>query len=246
MRYVDNEKRENEILDILVDSYIKESKPISSSYLCQNRHLPYSSATVRNILESLEKKGFIFHIHISSGRVPTKKGFKHYVESLNKEEIIKREANYDFSEFEKIDSLSGLFNLAIEKLANISGYASIMGIRGREEGIFFTGLRFILEQPEFEDIEKMRAFFYALEVKINEVQQLLLNNIDEELKILIGDEIGFEEFSGCSLLVSGIKENNFNIALGVLGPMRMNYIRALVSLYSIKCILEDVLEKRFL
>jgi len=98
-------------------------------------------------------------------------------------------------------------------------------------------------RSEFEDIEKLKNLFYALEVKINELQELLFRCIDEELKILIGDEIGFDEISECSLLVSGFKERDFSLALALLGPMRMNYIKAAASLYSIKYKLEDRIKK---
>ncbi|UCC95728.1 MAG: heat-inducible transcription repressor HrcA, partial [Candidatus Omnitrophota bacterium] len=82
VRLANSREREEELLDLLVESYIQESRPISSTYLCDKYHLPYSSATVRNILENLEKRGYLSHVHTSSGRVPTKGGFKHYVSGL--------------------------------------------------------------------------------------------------------------------------------------------------------------------
>jgi len=242
MRYVDTKKREDEMLDLLVESYIKESKPISSSYLCSHCRLPYSSATIRNVMESLERQGFLSHVYTSSGRVPTKNGFKHYVDSLNPEELAKNCALVPI-EFDAESDIENVFDKALDVLSNISGYTSLIGIWGLEERFFFRGTRFILNQPEFEDIEKLKNLFYALEVRIDELQELLFSRIDEELSILIGDDIGFEEISECSLLVSGIKDKNLALALALLGPMRMDYHKAVSSLYTIKHSLETVVKQ---
>ncbi|MFH1768423.1 MAG: hypothetical protein ABH858_04610 [Candidatus Omnitrophota bacterium] len=245
MRCLDVRKREDEILDLLVDSYIKKSHPISSSSLCQEYNLPYSSATIRNVLESLEKKGFLSHPHTSSGRVPTKDGFKHYVESLSKdkESLLKETLIEDLFDIDSIGDFQDILDRVLTGLSNISGYISLIGIWGEREGFFFKGARYILDQPEFEDIIKLRNLFYALEVKIDELQDLLFQCIDEELKIFIGDDIGFEEISDCSLLMSGFKEKDFSLTLALLGPMRMNYTKACESLYSIKCGLENTVKR---
>ena len=242
MRYVDAKKREDQLLDLLVESYIKESRPISSSYLCNHYKLPYSSATVRNVMESLEKQGFLSHVWTSSGRVPTKIGFKHYVGNLHTEDIARESAGISV-EFNAEDAVENILNKVLDVLSNVSGYTSLVGIWGLEEHFFFRGARFILDQPEFEDIEKLRNLFYVLEVKIDELQDLLFSCIGKELNIFIGDDIGFEEISECSLLVSGLKDNDLELALALLGPMRMDYHRAVSSLYAIKHSLKRVVKQ---
>jgi len=243
MRYVDAQKREDEILDILVDSYIKEYHPISSFYLCESCHLPYSSATVRNVMESLEKKSFLSHVHTSSGRVPTSLGFRHYVEHLNCKDSFSEDEAKELKEVDALNDIGEILDRSVDILSNISGYTSLMGIWGLQDKFYFRGIRFILQQPEFEDIEKVRQIFYALEVKIEQIQDLLFYYIDGGLSILIGDEIGFDEISECSLLVSGIQEKGFALALAILGPMRMNYVKAANSLYAIKHKLESTIKR---
>jgi transcriptional regulator of heat shock response len=251
MRQIDTKKRENQILDLVVASHIKESKPISSSYLCQKHHLSYSAATVRNIMESLEKKGLLSHVHTSSGRVPTQEGFKRYVEHLREEEILGPNLPSLVGEMEvRLDveencDLGSLFNRTLDLLAEMSGYTSLVAISGYEERFFFRGTRFILNQPEFESISRLRSLFYALEVRINELQELLFNYLlDEEINILIGDDIGFEEISDCSLVISGVHRQDLAASLALLGPMRMDYVRAASTLYSIKKKLEQILRRR--
>ncbi|MDD4954524.1 MAG: hypothetical protein PHP17_00580 [Candidatus Omnitrophica bacterium] len=240
-KVVDTKERELEILNLVVEAYIKETKPISSTHLCQKYKLPYSSATIRNVMETLEKKGFLSHIHTSSGRVPTTKGFKQYVECLKKEEIVK---NYpvELESYNTIQDNGQIITNALDALAIKSGYASFLAISGKDHKLFFRGARFILEQPEFEDMRRLKNVFYALEVKLNQIEELLLNYFDEQVKILVGDEIGFDEISDCSLVVSGSGKAKVSYALALLGPMRMDYVRAVSCLQSIKCQLESVIE----
>jgi transcriptional regulator of heat shock response len=241
VKHVDAKEREFDILDLIIKSYIQESKPISSHHLCECYGLSYSSATIRNIMESLEKKGFLSHIHTSSGRVPTKNGFKYYVSHINEESFTQEypvtlnvEAPADINE---------LIERSLDTLAQASGYTSLLALSGREEKLLFRGARFMLEQPEFEDINRLKNLFYALEVKINQLYNLLFAYLDEKMKIFIGDDIGFAEIADCSLLISGAREKEMSFSLGLLGPIRMDYIKASSCLYSIRTKLKGILEQ---
>ena len=78
------EQREREILEYVIRNFIITANPIASKKLVEKHHLNISSATVRNVMNSLEKKGYLDHQHTSSGRIPTEKGYRLYVNSLMK------------------------------------------------------------------------------------------------------------------------------------------------------------------
>lgn len=243
MRYVDTKKREEEILNFVVDSYIEESKPISSSYLCRKYPIKYSPATVRGVLESLEKQGYLSHIYTSSGRVPTKKAFKHYVANIKSKQLWKKnKSKQGFFLIESISDINEVINKTLDTLSLMTGYTSLVGLWGKQEGFYYRGVRFIFQHPEFEDIDTIRNLFCALEIKIEKLQQILFDWVDNELTILIGDEIGFREISECSLLIAGLHKESISLALGLLGPIRMHYLSAISSLYSVKINLEENLK----
>ena len=126
-----------EILRLVVESYIDQTKPISSSYLCKRYNLPYSSATVRNCLESLEKLGYLSHLHTSSGRVPTKAGFRRYVELLNEQKVLDEYAVDTSGYHPPHEDVDALANYSLDVLAQISGYTSMMVVSSpRQEKIF--------------------------------------------------------------------------------------------------------------
>lgn len=83
-------EREKNILRSIVYSYILNASPIGSRFLSKSlsEELTLSPATIRNVMSDLQEKELIKHAHISSGRIPTDKGYRLYVDSLMKEETL--------------------------------------------------------------------------------------------------------------------------------------------------------------
>lgn len=86
--------RQKEYFKEVVELYIEQGQPISSSLLIEKKNIKISSATIRNEMNNLEKEGYLQKAHISSGRVPTVAGYKYYAENIAKsnqnEEMEKR------------------------------------------------------------------------------------------------------------------------------------------------------------
>jgi heat-inducible transcriptional repressor len=73
--------RETTVLISVVEEYIASSTPVSSGYLKKHCCMNISPATIRNVMVSLEQKGFIAQLHTSGGRIPTDVGYRFYVNS---------------------------------------------------------------------------------------------------------------------------------------------------------------------
>ena len=87
------------ILQSIVENFIMTNQPVGSKQIAQN--IDFSSATIRNDMSKLEKEGLIKKTHISSGRVPSEKGYRYYVD------YIKKDYELSNSENEKLKQLSG-------------------------------------------------------------------------------------------------------------------------------------------
>ena len=72
--------RQNKVLKLIVEKYIKEAKPVGSKLV--SKTLNCSSATVRNEMAALEDAGLLEKPHTSSGRVPSELGYRYYVDYL--------------------------------------------------------------------------------------------------------------------------------------------------------------------
>lgn len=92
-------KREEELLKLIVEDYIKNARPVGSKALCNE--MKCSSATIRAEMNYLEELGLLEKTHISSGRVPSEKGYRYYVDNimepkeLNGEDMLKLQTIVD-------------------------------------------------------------------------------------------------------------------------------------------------------
>lgn len=74
--------RKLKILYAIIDSYISTSEPIGSRTISKQYDMGVSSATVRNEMSDLEELGFLNKAYSSSGRIPSDKAYRHYVDYL--------------------------------------------------------------------------------------------------------------------------------------------------------------------
>lgn len=74
--------RQETILKIIINEYIASAQPVPSEILAKKYHLGVSPATIRNEMAHLESEGYIFKPHTSAGSVPSAKGYRYYVQSL--------------------------------------------------------------------------------------------------------------------------------------------------------------------
>ena len=91
--------RQKELLKLIVEDYIKNARPVGSKALCDL--MKCSSATIRSEMNYLEEIGLLEKTHISSGRVPSEKGYRYYVDNimepkeLNGEDMLKLQTIVD-------------------------------------------------------------------------------------------------------------------------------------------------------
>lgn len=82
------------ILQVIVDDFIASAQPVGSRQISKKEEITFSPATIRNEMADLEELGFIEKTHTSSGRVPSEKGYRFYVDHLLKPQIITSEDIY--------------------------------------------------------------------------------------------------------------------------------------------------------
>ena len=79
---MDLDKRAQTLLKTLISHHIDDGQPVGSKTLAITSSLDLSPASIRNIMKDLEDAGFITSPHTSSGRIPTQKGYRFFVDSL--------------------------------------------------------------------------------------------------------------------------------------------------------------------
>ena len=90
-------ERQTELLKLIVEDYIKTARPIGSKQVCEQ--LSCSSATIRNEMSNLENLNLLEKTHTSSGRIPSEKGYRYYVDNI----MVPKELNgEDFMKLQQI------------------------------------------------------------------------------------------------------------------------------------------------
>lgn len=315
--------REKLVLEAVVNRFITTANPVASGQVAKFGYFNFSPATIRNIMASLEEKGYIYQPHTSAGRVPTSAGYRLYVDHLMKRgrlttaerDIIRRVVSQNPGDFENLlkeatrilarlsrqlgvlvspHLQEGIFHrLDITRLSSDrillilsikSGLVKTITIelrsgisdrelqfveqvlnerlhglklhqiredlgqivrdlrRGRNDildlmirnasrlfdftddsDVYVTGTQHILRQPEFSDRYRVSRVVEVLEDK-NVIVHLLDDSTSQRgISVRIGDEIGEQKMSHCSLIAARYRIGEVAGSLGIIGPMRMNY-----------------------
>ncbi|MEO2074516.1 MAG: heat-inducible transcriptional repressor HrcA [Bacillus sp. (in: firmicutes)] len=116
------------ILQVIVDDFIRSAQPVGSRSLSKKEEISFSSATIRNEMADLEELGYIEKTHTSSGRVPSEKGYRYYVDHLLSPQVLN---SHDISIVqsifaEKIYEFEKIIQRSAKILSELTNYTSIV------------------------------------------------------------------------------------------------------------------------
>lgn len=117
--------RKTKILERIIQNYFESGEPVGSRTISKDEALNVSSATIRNEMSDLEEMGYIVQPHTSSGRIPTDKGYRFYVNRLMEKQ------NSEITEFkelmiERVDRTELLLQQLARILAANTNYATMV------------------------------------------------------------------------------------------------------------------------
>ena len=123
--FLDDRKRL--ILQAIIDDYINTAEPIGSRTIARKHELGLSSATIRNEMADLEEMGYLAQPHTSSGRVPSDKGYRMYVDQLMtvKELSLDEVETIRMAMETRINELSQLIRQASVVMSRFTRYTSM-------------------------------------------------------------------------------------------------------------------------
>ncbi len=198
------EDRVFRVLWAVVDSYISNPDPVGSRYITRKYGFNLSPATIRNIMADLEEMGYLMQPHTSAGRVPTDKGYRFYVDSM---ESLKSEWAEDSllkdlrRRLENIkDDINELLNETTRTISEVTHYLGIAVPPKPDRSIFkkinlykYRGNRIAAVLITEEGIIKNRIIELAPDISDRDLKRLsdYLNSrfsgytIDEIRKIIL-------------------------------------------------------------
>ena len=221
-------ERQIEILDRVIREYIRTAQPISSQSLKDKKRIGVSSATIRNEMQELSDQGYLFQPHTSSGRVPTDKGYRFFVDNLFENEI--KETKVEMENCFK-DALR-FANQLTRFIANHSSGLAV-GYLSQEKIFYKEGWGRIFEEPEFQERDIAIRFARMLDDLENNIEDLFIEDVPE-IKVYIGKENPLSKTDDFGLIVTPCRfpksQKGF---LLIAGPKRMQYDKNIILMDSI-------------
>ena len=120
--------RKKLILKAIVEAHIRGGEPVGSKYLTESQQLTCSSATIRNEMAELESMGYLEQPHTSAGRIPSKQGYRLYVDTLLEDYAMTAKDIAKINQLMKIkmaelDSILDKASKVATELTNYTGFA---------------------------------------------------------------------------------------------------------------------------
>jgi len=217
--------RQQKILSAVVGEYTNTAVPVGSAVLISKYNFKISSATIRNDMNVLEEEGYLYQPHISAGRIPTDKGYKYFVEEIMKErELSLPEQKNMQAELLKLKAQHNRLSRTTAKL--LSSFTGSFAINRLEKDFSEFGIRELLENPEFKEVDEFCKVAEALDYIDENIDTILKNVKPGETKIFIGKDNPIKAISNCSMVVSPYKtKKGERGVLAIIGPKRMQYAK---------------------
>ncbi len=212
--------RQKQILSAIIEQYAEVASPVGSKLLAKVFNV--SSATIRAEMAELEKGGYIHQPHTSSGRVPTDKGYRLYVNSLGEEaQEIRPALRAERALTARVQN-SGVpertIRNAVDTLVELTHNLGMATIGNQ---LYMSGLSNLFGQPEFMQsgqVKQVAGLLDNLEPWLHEAAP------NQPLSVYIGRENPIGRAAGCTLIISRFRSPFSDRSyIGTLGPTRQSY-----------------------
>lgn len=220
-------ERQHKILSAIVEQYAEVASPVGSNLLA--RVFNVSSATIRAEMAELERLGYIHQPHTSAGRVPTDKGYRLYVNSLNEGQNVLPERRAEKALAARVQSAGAPERMIRNAVDTLVELTHNLGLATIGPQLYMSGLSNLFGQPEFvggAQVQQVAQLLDNLEPWLREAAP------NEPLSVYIGSENPIGRTAGASLIISRFRSPFSDRSyIGTLGPTRQSYrdVMALVQ-----------------
>jgi heat-inducible transcriptional repressor len=213
-------ERQHKILSAIIEQYAEVASPVGSSLLA--KVFAVSSATIRAEMAELERLGMIAQPHTSAGRVPTDRGYRHYVNDLTEQGPLSLPAKRAEKAMAARVQVGGVpertIRSAVDTLVELTHNLGLATIGNQ---LYMSGLSNLFGQPEFVSggqVKQVAQLLDNLEPWLREAAP------NEPLSVYIGQENPIGRSAGATLIISRFRSPFSDRSyIGVLGPTRQQY-----------------------
>jgi len=166
--------RQSQILKTLVEAFVETARPVGSKAIAERLNFALSPASIRNTMADLEEIGAIEKPHTSAGRIPTKEGYRYYVEHLMSPETLGED---------EIAQIDHSLSMRADTHELLEGVARTLAKLSRQLGIIVA--------PHGEDIKLFRTEFIPISANEVSVVVLTTNGMAKSVPLRFNHNIDF-------------------------------------------------------
>jgi transcriptional regulator of heat shock response len=220
--------RLTKILEAVVAAYIMNGRPVGSDYVADSPDFGLSAASIRNLMARLERLGYLAKPHTSAGRIPTERGYRLYVSTVIKSPRLGRsEARAIRSAMDPALSVEVILERVSRRLEELSHQLSVT-VSPRRWGPYDYSVNVFGAGnvvAELGTTEEARSLLRVLENRQEIAKILMLDRQEAGTTVTIGSENRCRPMRRCSVVRSQYRMGDARGAIGVIGPMHMEYPR---------------------
>ncbi|MBD3362539.1 hypothetical protein GF362_02365 [Candidatus Dojkabacteria bacterium] len=232
MNDIELTQRQIKLLKAILSEFMDTAEAVGSSHLPTKYNIKVSPATIRNEMMQLGNMGLLSKSHVSSGRKPTSRAFRFFIDELldDLEEIKgEREAKIRETIFQHRFSVDRLLYEAVRKLNEITNNISIAVF---EDRVYHSGICELVNYPEYQQHRRLKSLLQVLE-DVQTLTDLFQKHAqeDNDVYILIGkDDTGLSSFERTSIVFGKLYLHGNQVGyLAVIGPDRIDYSQVIPS-----------------
>ncbi len=223
--------RQKRLLEAIIKEFIETAEAVGSIDLPEKYGLDVSPATIRNEMATLVSLGYLNKTHASSGRIPTTRAFKYFLQEILdqlQELDVREQAHFNEDMFQKRYNIDQLMISAVRALSSITHNPSIALVNDR---IYHIGLDMLLNNPEYRDYTKLQHILAMLDDYANLVHIFKSHKSEQDIKVLIGEDLRHPALYDSAIVFANIPSFHKSSGyIAILGPNRMQYEKVIPAI----------------
>jgi heat-inducible transcriptional repressor len=221
--------RQELILKLAVDAYLASGRPVPSKQIAERPEVGWGPSTVRAELAALEAAGYLTHPHTSAGRVPTELGYRRHVDLMMAAGGPNADAAVEFELSRLRREIDEAMQETTTALAQVTDLMALV-TAPLGETLYMHGVSRLLSAEHIADLPRVDELMGALEGRAAMLGVLRSALEERSVFLWIGGENPRPELRSVSVVGANYGLGHRNLgAVGVIGPLRMDYATAIAS-----------------
>ncbi len=228
------------ILRAIVEDYISTREPVGSKTIVDRHDFGVSAATIRNDMAILEEEELIAAPHTSSGRIPTDKGYRIFVDHLSELRPLTVAQRQGIERFlGESEDPAQLFARTTRVLSQLTGQLAMIADPSTDRLVVSGAANLVRTEQDFAG--NIVQVLDAIDEQVIVLRLLAETAREQDVTVTIGRENEAFGLPASSVVTAGFESTSGQSLVGVLGPTRMNYSGNIVAVRAVARYLSQLL-----